>query len=192
LEKYFPQHVKHNKSQQLYYFAKKSERGENIHNKKQFIYGLSDLISRRILRSKINYDAIVPVPSHDGGVSYPLDVSTTVIGETTPLRRHHILKRSQTTGQQKAQNTRIERYKNVADSLGVDVDLNGDQIILIDDICTSGATLNYAAKALYNAGAEDVTGIVYGTTAKRGNTMSIEGPGATIEDLRLAFGGGAE
>lgn len=192
LKKYFPQSVEDRESQRLYWFAKKSERGGELPHKRQFIFGLSDLISRRILRATTEHDAIVPVPGHDGGVSFPLEVSTAVIHETTPIRRRHVLRRQQTTEQQKTQESRIARYDNVADSLTVDADLTGQRIIVFDDICTSGASLNYAAKALYEAGAEDVIGMVYGTTAKKGGTITIEGPGATIEDLQLLFGGGAE
>lgn len=192
LQRYVPMQADHNRSEKLYAFAKHSTKDDGIEHKEYFIYGLTDLICRRILRADIEYDAIIPVPGHDGGISYPLDVTTTVIDKTTPIARRPVLTRERPTEQQKAKENRADRYENVKDSMGVDVDLAGQRVIVVDDICTSGASLHYAAKALYEAGAEDVIGMVFGSTVGKGRLKSVDGPGATIADMQLLFGGGAE
>jgi len=61
-------------------------------------------------------------------------------------------------------------------------------VLLIDDICTSGASLSYAAKALFEAGATEVVGIVYGFTVGGKRIRDIDGPGATITDMQLVYG----
>lgn len=53
-----------------------------------------------------------------------------------------------------------ERRKNVADAFVCrDEKVSGKKIILIDDVCTSGATLESCAAALKNKGATSVWGL---------------------------------
>jgi len=53
-----------------------------------------------------------------------------------------------------------ERRRNVADAFACrDEKLGGRQIILVDDVCTSGATLESCAAALKNKGARSVWGL---------------------------------
>ena len=55
---------------------------------------------------------------------------------------------------------RQQRLTNVANAFSAKVHLvQGKQIILIDDVCTSGATLAACGKALYKAGASSVFAI---------------------------------
>lgn len=50
-----------------------------------------------------------------------------------------------------------ERRKNVAQAFQVQANVQGLKILLIDDVCTTGATLDAAASALLAAGAEEVS-----------------------------------
>ena len=53
-----------------------------------------------------------------------------------------------------------ERRKNVADAFScLDSRLEGKQVVLIDDVSTSGATLNACAKVLKAAGAATIWGL---------------------------------
>jgi len=53
-----------------------------------------------------------------------------------------------------------ERRRNVADAFVCrDERISGKQIILIDDVCTSGATLESCASALKSKGAASVWGL---------------------------------
>lgn len=56
---------------------------------------------------------------------------------------------------------RAERYKNVADVfVAVPHRIAGKNVLLVDDVATSGATINAAAKALKRAGASSVNGLL--------------------------------
>lgn len=59
--------------------------------------------------------------------------------------------------------TALERRSNVHDAFGCPKELHGEKVLLIDDVCTTGATLDACATALKNAGA----GSVWGLTAAR-------------------------
>ncbi|MBU1133277.1 hypothetical protein KKG08_03350, partial [Patescibacteria group bacterium] len=52
--------------------------------------------------------------------------------------------------------SRRGRFNNVRGSFEVEKDLSGKKILLLDDICTTGATFLESSKALYGAGASEV------------------------------------
>ena len=59
-----------------------------------------------------------------------------------------------------------ERKKNVEDAFCISryqKSFKGRSVILLDDVVTTGATLNYAAKALRSAGVKEVIGIAVAT-----------------------------
>ncbi len=58
-----------------------------------------------------------------------------------------------------SRNTRLE---NLRGAFEVCVDICGEKIVLIDDVCTTGATLSECARALKEAGAREVWGVVLG------------------------------
>jgi len=57
---------------------------------------------------------------------------------------------------------RADRLSNLRNAFAVCGDVSGKNIILIDDICTTGATLYECARSLKEAGAKEVWGVVLG------------------------------
>ena len=53
-----------------------------------------------------------------------------------------------------------ERQKNVRDAFECDIDLTGKSLIVVDDVMTTGATLNEFARTLKKHGATKVTNLV--------------------------------
>jgi ComF family protein len=53
----------------------------------------------------------------------------------------------------------LERITNVRDAFRVDTRLDGKQIVLVDDVITTGATMRECALACYEAGAASVLGL---------------------------------
>jgi competence protein ComFC len=76
-----------------------------------------------------------------------------------PVIENCLIRVTQTQPQVRAADVE-ERRRNVADAFMCrDERVNGRQIILIDDVCTSGATLESCAVALKNKGATSVWGL---------------------------------
>lgn len=73
------------------------------------------------------------------------------------LHRNILIKPKETTHQAHIEN-RTERLQNIIDSFAVKNEgkINGRNIILIDDVTTTGATLHEAKKFLKNSGAKKV------------------------------------
>ncbi len=56
--------------------------------------------------------------------------------------------------------SQLERQANVYRAFSSSADLRGEKVLLVDDVMTTGATLEAAAQALKNAGAKAVWGVV--------------------------------
>ncbi|MBI5754985.1 ComF family protein [Candidatus Peregrinibacteria bacterium] len=83
--------------------------------------------------------------------------------QTISLPYARLLVREKNTPAQ-AKLSRNERLRNVfsAFSLAPDADIVGKNILLIDDVCTTGSTLIQCAEILKRHGAKNVTGLVLG------------------------------
>jgi ComF family protein len=136
------------------------------HNLRALVPHMAELLYEYVNSSLLTRDVIVPVPLHgkrlrergynqsellarDLGrlVQVPVDVDT--------------LKRKSYTTPQARTNSVIERKENVAGAFFcVSKQLAGKRVILIDDVTTSGATLDDCARALRSAGVVSVWGLV--------------------------------
>lgn len=110
-------------------------------------------------------DAIVPVPLHlwrRWGRTYNQAAAVAgVLGGITGIKvRHGWLWRLRPTDTQ-THLTAAQRARNVSGVFGVPARraVRGRRIILVDDVMTTGATLNECAKVLVKAGAEAVMAI---------------------------------
>lgn len=76
------------------------------------------------------------------------------------VRYEELLKRIKSTESQ-IKFHRYERIDNLKGAFKAETkNLSGKKIILVDDVCTSGATLEACAKELRRAGAREVWGLV--------------------------------
>ena len=111
----------------------------------------------------LNSDLIVPVPLHWRRMLFRRYNQSALLAhalsKTSDRPVCHALKRRRFTGPQKGLN-RKERIKNVRMSFAINpknVDSVKDKnVILIDDVMTSGATINECAKVLKRYGANNV------------------------------------
>lgn len=105
-------------------------------------------------------DAILPVPLHRTRLWQRRFNQSALLARALAKRAGKpclpdTLRRVKATVPQKGL-SRKERAENVKNAFGVEGDLRGKTLLLVDDVYTSGATLNACAKALKKAGAEKV------------------------------------
>ncbi|MDR2666630.1 MAG: ComF family protein [Holosporales bacterium] len=112
-------------------------------------------------------DLVVPVPSHWTRLlrrSYnPANIIAIELTKISGKKYKNVLKRSKKTEYQRAKSI-IERINNVLDAFSCKFDLNGKSVVLVDDVMTTGATLNECAKVLKHAGAKKVICITIACT----------------------------
>jgi len=118
-------------------------------------------ISRKMLKIDLirKYDIITTIPTHwmrkFKRFAHPADIIAKELSKRKAIPFKKVLKRLRLTKYQWTLE-RSERLKNVKGSFSLGFKVNGLNILLIDDIYTSGATLNEACLVLKRAGANAV------------------------------------
>lgn len=128
---------------------------------------LRDLVYRRFLLDDWEYDYITVFPSHEAKSLSPqlVELAQEAVLKTetiyTPL-----LERTETVERQrnKSKDDRQEVAINPSVSLRARSKLNGETVILFDDICTTGSSLVAGSYLLRQAGASRVVGLTLGLT----------------------------
>ncbi len=149
---------------------------------------LQDLIHRRFLLDDWDYDYITVFPSHKINSLSPqlVQLAQDAVLETkiiyTPL-----LERTKTVERQRDK-SRQERHIVAIEpeaSLRVRSKLDGETVILFDDICTTGSSLAAGAHLLRQAGAERVVCLTLGLTpgGPLANVTEVTDPGAVASNI---------
>lgn len=116
-------------------------------------------------------DVIVPMPLArrrlaERGFNQALEIARVIADRTgIPLLRHACRKVVDTAPQ--AALPWDERARNIRRAFVCDADLRGMRIAVVDDVLTTGATLNELARVLRRAGAVEVVGWVVARTLPR-------------------------
>ncbi|MEM4335705.1 MAG: phosphoribosyltransferase family protein [Candidatus Anstonellales archaeon] len=87
-------------------------------------------------------------------------------GKDTGIPYKRILRRKRDTKQQHTMEKSEDRYENVKDSISVDFDVSGKNILVFDNVCISGATFDEVLSKLKKAGANKVIFFCLGLGSK--------------------------
>lgn len=141
-------------------------------NKSSYYRALGKLLALKIQNTKQldSFDVIVPVPLHKSRQKHrgynQAELMAEQIAKTLkiPCEKNLLIKSVATNSQ--SMSKRTERLLNLEDAfMAVNDELIADKnILLIDDIVTTGSTVNQCCKALKRAGAEKVIAGVIATT----------------------------
>jgi len=106
---------------------------------------------------------IVPVPLHWSRQFWRGFNQAELMAKAAHTSLHfpinHLLKRIRSTGHQ-AHRKRSERFSSLTNAFAITSDHVPSIVILIDDVCTTGATLDACAKVLKQAGVSEVYALV--------------------------------
>jgi ComF family protein len=132
---------------------------------------LSHLARQAVRDAGLEADVVVPVPLHpvrlaERGYNQAALLGAGVAEEVGARMEARGLARTRHTPQQ-ARLARGARLENVTGAFRVRVDVGGKRVVLVDDVCTTGATLAACAEVLREAGAKEVVAVVV-ARAERG------------------------
>jgi ComF family protein len=106
-----------------------------------------------------SFDAVIPIPLHDSRARHRGYNQADLLAQAVALELRvpclQALKRTRAT-QQQARLERTERLKNLEDAFAVQKPVAGLEVLLVDDVHTSGSTLTEASLCLIEAGAKRV------------------------------------
>ena len=120
---------------------------------------LGDLLTKAVI-DQARPEAILPMPLHPArlktrGFNQALEIAKVISKQLAiPLALGIAQRVANTTPQ--ASLPLDARHKNIKGAFACDQDLHGQRIAVVDDVMTSGATLNELAKILKRAGAAQV------------------------------------
>jgi ComF family protein len=130
-------------------------------------YAIAGMMGRLMAEASkgADVDVIVPVPLHrirlrERGYDQSALLARSVAKSLARPCRPNALRRCRPTLQQSSLPAH-ERRSNVAGAFEPRDTWNGEAILLLDDVTTTGATLDAAAAALRRAGAGQITGLVF-------------------------------
>jgi ComF family protein len=123
-------------------------------------------LARLAIETGWSYDLIAPVPLHPSklrkrGFNQSAKIAA-VAGHALSMPWGNILIRTRATASQIGLDA-DGRRENVHEAFTVPYDLTDLRIVLVDDVVTTGATLNECAIACWQAGARDVRALTFAT-----------------------------
>jgi ComF family protein len=133
---------------------------------------LADILISYLKKSLNNCDdwIIIPIPLHRSrfnwrGFNQSAEIAKIISQQFNWPILNNILIRKKKTTEQAEIKTKEKRQENLENAFILNNRINLNQIknrhiILLDDVCTSGATLEEAAKILKTAGAKKIIGLV--------------------------------
>jgi len=117
---------------------------------------LGDILKDCLQKEKFQGDVVVPVPLHRSRERVRGFNQAELIAVRTGLPvLNRVLRRRKNTPSQTGL-TRSERKRNLAGAFELRGDVRGRKMILVDDVYTTGSTMNEIARTLKRGGAERV------------------------------------
>lgn len=121
---------------------------------------IGSLMRAEVLKNELNYDAVVPIPLHRFKENYRGFNQANLLAKQIPGKVDNCLRRTKNTKSQVNLN-REERMNNLKDIFRLRHDISYESVLLVDDVMTSGSTLEECSKVLKESGVEKVFGIVF-------------------------------
>jgi len=135
------------------------------HNFKALAFPLAQLLAEYLETRPLPVEVIVPVPLHprrlrERGYNQS-GLLARELGKHTnlPVVEDSLFRLRDTPAQARASNAEIRRSNVLGVFACRDEKLKGKQVLIIDDVCTTGATLDSCAIALSRAGVSSVWGL---------------------------------
>lgn len=150
---------------------KRAIKDYKYYNKSSYYRSLATVINRTLenMTNELKFDIIIGVPLHNKkliqrGYNQSELIANHLSKLTGVLHKSNLIKRIRYTNSQSFLN-KAERYVNIKDAFSItnSEEIEGKNILLVDDILTTGNTLNECSKTLKEFGANKVYAVVVAT-----------------------------
>jgi len=111
-----------------------------------------------------DFELIVPVPPSTPRPFDPLEAYCRALAEAVDKPVKNCLVKTRQTRPQKEMKTLAQKRANVAGAFAVQGEMAGGRILLVDDLCDSGATLEEVTRLLLRRGARQVNALTWTRT----------------------------
>lgn len=118
------------------------------------------LMKAKLSDYNISYDAAIPVPLHKFKENYRGFNQAKLLARVITTQVDNCLRRTKNTKSQVSLN-REERLENLKNVFELKHKINHKSVLLVDDVMTSGSTLEECSKVLKHAGVKKVYGLVF-------------------------------
>ncbi|WP_143420998.1 ComF family protein [Halorubrum halodurans] len=129
-----------------------------------FVNQLQGFIDTRV-KGDIHPDYITVYPSSSGGYHEQLVNLAEIVAKQREFEYKPLLYRSEPRTSQKQLTDRKEKWANQVGSIETRADLNDDTVIILDDVCTTGASLTIGTNQLLTQGAKQVIATCLGLSS---------------------------
>lgn len=133
-------------------------------------HAFADRLAKRIPREGLP-DCVIPMPLHPAKLRERGYNQSQLLAAPVARRLHlellpHACRRVRDTAPQSSLPWK-ERKKNMRDAFNCETDLSGKRVALVDDVLTTGASLNALAEAVRRCGATEIQAWVVARTLPR-------------------------
>ena len=118
------------------------------------------IMKTTLLKNRLQYDALVPVPLHWYKENFRGFNQAELLAKHIDTRVDNCLRRKKRTQTQVKLN-RDQRIENLKDVFQLKRPINYGSVVLIDDVMTTGTTLEECAGVLKESGVKKVYGLVF-------------------------------
>jgi len=151
--------------------------------REEFRERLTELLHSRFVRDEKKWDMVTLYPTHSRGevnsnMKLLLEESLREMG----IEYRQVLERTETVQESHELNSDSDKVLNLNDSIEVSGDVEGKNVILLDNISLSGTSLSHGAHRLYQAGAENVFSVSLGVQASQ--VLPVKLKDKTVSELK--------
>lgn len=143
--------------------------------KHEFKSQFNDLVKHFFVNDDMNWDLIALYPTHaEGQVNNNLRDLMMDVASETGISFEQVLERTHTVRESHELEDEKAKVVNLEGSIEVDRDLDGKNVILVDNISLSGTSILHGANRLKQKGAENVFALVLGTDTKNKDVDELD------------------
>lgn len=150
-----------------------------------FVDNIEDLLDSVVSQSDISWDLLTLIPTEiEEQINPNMEKIAETVSKTQSIEYRPLLERENTVQEEDIMRTFRHRLVNIEDSINLTEDIEGKNIILMDNVAITGASMLHAANLLLENGAKNVLGLCLGASSEHGSDDVVGIEGMSLEQIR--------